>query len=1459
MHAVAPAPRPPDRTPRAAGPVQRQPLPEADERDARGLLHDEPAPVLEGPVQRKAVVGPPDDPLEHEADRAADRIVRGEAAPPLSRLGAGTVRRCAACGSADCDRGGAEEAVLQRQPLDEEEEPVQARLVQRQPVEEEEEPIQMRREGGASGPSVHEAAARAVRSPGPGAPIRPEARRPLEAGFGVDLGDVRVHDDAAAHRSAHALRAQAFAHDRHIWLGRGASQADLHLMAHETAHVLQQDGVVRRRMAGPPPEAEASPPPVEAEEETAEAVVDAVAESAAGGPPPAEALGPPPRGDVPGGDGAEAPADVEVLMPEPPTRLSGAERRRLQDVDARTGEAADEQTDLPTADAQKAEARGAVDEPQAEADAQAGTAALAEALGTEPAPSPEVEELCERINRVLESMTPTDEETLVRTKPDELAASTGHQLDTQIDAKVQAAEGKYADVATDPHGTPDQIGTPLQPPPASVETTDPRATAATPRGVGPEAVSLDADVEASAARRDEAGMTTDTADAITDPANPVTQAREAQGELEETAARDPAEVLAEQRALLSSSQADMGALQARAVAALQASRAATVREGTGQQDGMVTTEEQTRERVAGEAQAIFDGAQGRVHDLLRSTKETATRRWDAGIGVLATAFRQRLKRVEDWVKERHGGTFGGVTSTLDDIFGLPIWVPLEYTLAERAFGKGVCALLREISTEVNGVILACDQIIADARTAIDDLYAPLDGDLREWAEAERAAFQARLDGLATEVGETRRSLTEDLTERAAQSVDEVRAEVHALREAAKGLIGRVIDAIAEFVEDPLKFIVNGLLRLVGIPPPSFWAVVARIADVIWDIVDDPLGFAGNLLSALGEGFQRFVDHLADHLREGLVEWLFSGLGAVDVEIPRDFSLQSVITFFLQLMGITWDRVRTLLARHVGEENVALLERAYEIVASLIEMGPAGVFELIREHLDPQRILSMVVEAAVDFLVEALVSQVTARVLLLFNPVGAIAQAVEAIYRVLKWIFQNAARIFSLVETVVGGIADLLAGNTARMAEAVEGALARLVAPVIDFFADYLSLGDLPDKIADVIRRMQTWVEGILDRVIGAIAGQARRLLAALGIGGEEAPGPEAEGDGAAVHDREYPTEVGEEDHTLRAHADGDRVVLQMASETWRDFPVNLGRIRDRETERLRSNGDDDGAVALERDINAIIADADAIARGPVHQALLGYRRAAPHATTAESRERSRQEELEAQMEAWEEHFPALDDRLDDLAVAHGFQGDVDVSVGDHFVDVARNERIEVTRVMVREGGLYGVNAWTVGSREQRFYSYQSHPASWAPVGPVPPAVPFHTAGSTRRITVGPSNYNFGGRASIPTNVVPPGYDAGGRWNRKGHLVGDALGGPASLQNLVAMTYDANHTNSGMRGIEGPVERDIRDHEAVYEYEATPSYGGGQVPPTSIDVRTRRLYPTTVNPPYVPLTWAVDNT
>jgi hypothetical protein len=99
--------------------------------------------------------------------------------------------------------------------------------------------------------------------------------------------------------------------------------------------------------------------------------------------------------------------------------------------------------------------------------------------------------------------------------------------------------------------------------------------------------------------------------------------------------------------------------------------------------------------------------------------------------------------------------------------------------------------------------------------------------------------------------------------------------------------------------------------------------------------------------------------------------------------------------------------------------------------------------------------------------------------------------------VIKWVIDNAARIFTLIEAVVNGAAQILAGNVSGVAQLVERALGLLIIPVIDFLADYLGLGGIPDAIKKVIMGLQSKVEQILDKVIGFIVDKAKALWAAM--------------------------------------------------------------------------------------------------------------------------------------------------------------------------------------------------------------------------------------------------------------------------------------------------------------------------------------------------------------------------
>jgi hypothetical protein len=85
-----------------------------------------------------------------------------------------------------------------------------------------------------------------------GQPLAPAVRMALEESYQVDMRGVRVHSDSGAQEAAAGLSARAFAYGNNIVLGPGESATDLGLMAHEGAHVVQQQAapIIQRYTPG---------------------------------------------------------------------------------------------------------------------------------------------------------------------------------------------------------------------------------------------------------------------------------------------------------------------------------------------------------------------------------------------------------------------------------------------------------------------------------------------------------------------------------------------------------------------------------------------------------------------------------------------------------------------------------------------------------------------------------------------------------------------------------------------------------------------------------------------------------------------------------------------------------------------------------------------------------------------------------------------------------------------------------------------------------------------------------------------------------------------------------------------------------------------------------------------------------------------------------------------------------
>jgi Domain of unknown function (DUF4157) len=1003
------------------------------------------------------------------------------------------------------------------------------------------------------------------------------------------------------------------------------------------ATALETKALARKKPPTPPPpvpipEAKKPPPKQPADEEPHKAAAKHQAKKPEAKEPtdtepkkPADAMAPEAEAD--GKPAAKhAPPAVTLHMKEPPAGPSAATKQRIAGVKARAGGKATAQATLPPAEAQVADARTAVTPP----DVERAAAARAELIAkVQAAPSPEIVALCERIRDVIRNKRPPDEDALVEAKPDKDALDAGNQLNSTVDDQSKKVQDNYGAVNTDAQ-VPGAAAAPSVPPqPDAAATPAINAKSAVPDPVSAADVSLDKDAADSKKKAEDAGMATPAAQLV--QTGPVAEARAAQGELDQAAKEDPAKVLAGQKEALGKAENDLAELQSRALAALTTSRDGTVKGNASHQQSMVGSEESMREKAGSDAKKTFDDARTAVNGLLKDLPATAMAKWNTAKDVLVTQFKNELADVKKRVDDRHAGVGGFFRGIKDAVVGLPDWAEESYTRAETDFGNGVIAKLTEISTEVNAVIAACDLIITNAKARIAEIFAELPQSLQDWAKGEKDKFDGQLDQLHGQVIKARDNCNKDLIDQSSAAVDEVRSEISELRKKAGGLVGRIVSAIGRFLDDPVKFIIEGLLSILGIPPAAFWAVVAKIKKVVADIVRDPLAFASNLLKGIGQGFSQFFDHFGTWLIKGFLTWLLGDLKGV--EIPKDLSLKSIATFFLQLMGITWPNIRKILVDKIGAKNVALIEKVYSLVSLLIEKGPAGIYEMIKDQLDPQTLVDQVVDMAVNFMVTAIAKQVAVRLLMLFNPVGAILEAIEAIYHVLKWVFQNAAKIFRLVETIVNGMADIIAGNLGGFALAVERALGMLIPPVLDFIADYFSLGDLPRMVATEIKAMQKWILGLIEKAITWMIDKGKALLAAIGIGKKD----DKKGAAGSQVGEPVTIDTPDETHTLSIEVKGTAAVLMIAS----DNPMSVSmKLADFE-KRINEIGEDKRDV-VKSDINAAKAlesqtksDADNLVQATQQPAAEG----APAAAGVITDEHKLAEILKRLYTAFREHGP----------------------------------------------------------------------------------------------------------------------------------------------------------------------------------------------------------------------------
>jgi hypothetical protein len=312
----------------------------------------------------------------------------------------------------------------------------------------------------------------------------------------------------------------------------------------------------------------------------------------------------------------------------------------------------------------------------------------------------------------------------------------------------------------------------------------------------------------------------------------------------------------------------------------------------------------------------------------------------------------------------------------------------------------------------------------------------------------------------------------------------------------------------------------------------------KAGTAIKTIVNDPAAFLGHLLDALKQGFGQFKDNIVEHLKNGLVQWLFGEIPGLT--LPKKFTITEIIGMVLQVLGITYANFRQKLENVLGAPAVRFLEGAFEIVKTIYTQGMGAAWKLILEKAE--NLFDTIMESVRNWVITEVVKLAVAHLATMFNPIGGIIESIRVIYETIKFFIDKAKQIASLLSAIVDSIAEIASGNIAKAANWIEQSMAKAIPLILRFLAGLIGLGDVPDKIRGIIKAVRDKVDTTMQKVVDFVVEKAKPIWEA----GKEAFTSHLE----AVKEwwtKPRKFKYGVEDHELSLDGEGDHPQVMVAS------------------------------------------------------------------------------------------------------------------------------------------------------------------------------------------------------------------------------------------------------------------------------------------------------------------------
>lgn len=313
------------------------------------------------------------------------------------------------------------------------------------------------------------------------------------------------------------------------------------------------------------------------------------------------------------------------------------------------------------------------------------------------------------------------------------------------------------------------------------------------------------------------------------------------------------------------------------------------------------------------------------------------------------------------------------------------------------------------------------------------------------------------------------------------------------------IVGAFVNIATDFISWGLKQVISLLEILFSVVAPKAMPYIKKAQAAFTTILKNPVGFVGNLVRAGKQGFQMFADNILTHLKAALIKWLVGPLAEAGVYIPQSFSLIEIVKLVLSVLGLTWQNIRSKLVKIIPEPVLVIIEKTAKILVTLVKDGPTAAWEQIKAELTElkDQLIAQVTEMISAEIVKAAIMKLVS----MLNPAGAVVQAIIATYNTITFFIEKINQIAAVVASFIDSISAIAVGQVANAAKKVEATMANTLVVVIAFLAKFAGLGNIPNKVVGIVKKIRQPIDKGLDKIVGWLGNMLKKIGGAVAQAG----------------------------------------------------------------------------------------------------------------------------------------------------------------------------------------------------------------------------------------------------------------------------------------------------------------------------------------------------------------------